>query len=69
MDWERVQNQRIAFLIGQGARLHPRQYPHLSAGQRYRLQALTAWQQGQLATALEWWSKQAAETTRVTLGL
>ena len=59
VDWERVQSQRIAFLIGQGERLHPRRYPHLNADQKNRMKALAAWQQGELTTALEWWSKQS----------
>ena len=58
LDWERVKDQRLAFLISQGEKIRPDRYPDLTLHQQYRLRALTAWWDLRSIAGLAWWLRQ-----------
>jgi spermidine synthase len=58
VDWERVTDRRLAFLVSQGEQIHPGRYPNLTLDQQYRLRALTAWWELRSVDGLAWWQRQ-----------
>ena len=58
VDWGRVEDQRLAFLISQGAQITADRYEDLTLEQQYRLRALSAWWALRSADGLAWWERQ-----------